>query len=107
MAAQRSEYVARQVIDVNGVRAFNPGDPVPAGVVDNLGLVVGEDVLPSDLKLLPKPARNAKRADWAAYALSQGMGGAELDGMGRDEIAARFEEPAPEPAEEPDGLSQA
>lgn len=35
-------YVASGVIDINGVRAFNPGDPVPTSHVKN-------DVIPGHL----------------------------------------------------------
>lgn len=38
LAEQQAEwgaYVATGVIDINGVRAFNPGDPVPASHVAN------------------------------------------------------------------------
>lgn len=44
-AAEWGKYVAVEAIDINGARAFNPGDPVPAshvesGVVDK-GAVAG------------------------------------------------------------------
>ena len=44
-----SEYVAKDVIYVNGVRAFNPGDPVPAGHVDS-GVVDKDQVVGSNTK---------------------------------------------------------
>ena len=80
------------MIDTNGVHAYAEGDPVPAGAVENLGLVVGEDVTPSGLSLLPKPTKNAKRSDWAAYALDQGVAADEVDALTRDQLAARFDE---------------
>ena len=72
MAAQRAEYVALRDLQVNGVRGYSEGDPVPAGPVENCGFVIGEDVAPSGLALMPKPARNASRNAWAAYAVDQG-----------------------------------
>lgn len=33
-----SEYVATEVIHLNGARAFNPGDPVPEGHVEKYSL---------------------------------------------------------------------
>jgi hypothetical protein len=96
MVAQRAEYVATGVIEVNGVRGYNPGDPVPAGVVESLGLVVGEQVEPTELKLLPRPAKGARRPEWAAYARSQGVPQDEVDTMTVKDLETRFEEPQPE-----------
>lgn len=95
---QRAEYVALRDLFTNGVRGYAEGDPVPAGPVDNLGLVIGEDVAPSGLALMPKPAKNASRATWAAYAVDQGMPQAKADDMTRDQLVAEFEEPSPEEA---------
>lgn len=39
-----AEYIALQPIDHGSVRAYNPGDPVPAANVDGNGYVVGEQV---------------------------------------------------------------
>ena len=94
--AQRAEYVALRDIEYNGVWAFREGDPVPVGPAENLNLVIGEDVAPSGLALMPKPARNASRAAWAAYAVDQGAKQDDVDSMTRDELAAQFEEPTPE-----------
>ena len=41
--AEWGEYVATQVITINGTRAFNPGDPVPKSHVDS-GVVAKEQV---------------------------------------------------------------
>lgn len=96
MAEQRAEYVALRDLFTNGVRGYSAGDPVPAGPVENLGFVIGEDVAASGLALMPKPARNASRAAWAAYAVDQGMPQAEADDMTRDQLVAKYEEPTPE-----------
>jgi hypothetical protein len=47
-AAQRAEwgtYVARVRIDYYGVRAYNPGDPVPVSAVDGDGAWVNPDFI--------------------------------------------------------------
>jgi hypothetical protein len=88
----RAEYRALETIQVNGVNAYQPGDDVYAAVVENLGLEIGVDVEPARLKLIEKPAKNASRAAWAAYALDQGVSAEDVDGMGRDELVAFFEE---------------
>ena len=94
--ADRFEYVALRNIPYNDVWAVREGDPVPAGVVENLGLVIGEDVAPSGLALMPKPAKNASRAQWAAYAVDQGAAQDDVDSMTRDQLAAQFEDPTAE-----------
>jgi hypothetical protein len=83
------QYIAQQAIAYNGVRAYNPGDDVPASAVENLGLTVGVEVLPAHADVIPRPAGNAKRAEWEAYWLGQGMPQADIDGMTRDELAAK------------------
>lgn len=50
--AQRKEYgqyVARDVIYIQGARAFNPGDPVPVSHIES-GLVAKEQVVGSSTK---------------------------------------------------------
>jgi hypothetical protein len=84
-----AEYTALTVIHVNGIRGYNPGDDVPASAVENLGLTVGQDVLPAGVHVIPRPAGNAKRAEWEAYWLGQGLDQDEIDGMNRDQMAAR------------------
>jgi hypothetical protein len=93
-------YIASTVVMVNGVRAFNAGDDVPADAVENLGLVVGRDVMPAGRDIVARPTSGkAKRADWEAYWLGQGLTQDEVDGMTRDEMAQR--EPEIEVSDEP------
>lgn len=47
--AEYSEYVAVEVIVIDGARAFNPGDPVPKSHVDS-GVVAKEQVARRDTK---------------------------------------------------------
>lgn len=84
-----AEYIAQVVIPVGGVRGYNPGDDVPASAVENLGLQVGVHVLPANVNVIPRPAGNARRADWEAYWLGQGLDHDEIDGMTRDQMADR------------------
>lgn len=95
----RADYTALTVVVINGVRGYNVGDDVPASVVENLNLVVGRDVMPTSDQILPRPAGNAKRADWAAYWVGQGLTADEVDEMTRDEMAAK--EPLIEVSDEP------
>ena len=48
-AAEYSKFVAKDVIYVDGARAFNPGDPVPAGHVEN-GVVDKDQVVGAQSK---------------------------------------------------------
>jgi hypothetical protein len=52
--AEWSVYVATEVININGARAFNPGDPVPASHVER-GVVNAESVA----KITTKAGREA------------------------------------------------
>jgi hypothetical protein len=73
MAAQRSEYRAVTVIEYNGVRAYSPGDPVDARVVEPAGWVRRADVEPVGEIPLPVPAKSASQGVWADYAVQHGM----------------------------------
>lgn len=84
------EYIALTAIPgPNGVRAYNPGDDVPASAVENLSLIVGQQVRPASEDVLPRPAGNARRAEWETYWRAQGLAGEEIDEMTRDELAAK------------------
>lgn len=86
----KADFIAQQIIKTStGARAYNPGDDVTAAAVENLGLVIGEQVLPANVHVIPRPAGNAKRADWEAYWLGQGLDREEVDGMTRDQMADR------------------
>lgn len=93
-----ADYIAQKPIFVHGVRGYNPGDDVHASVVENLGLTVGVDVLPAHADVIPRPAGNARRPDWVAYWLGQGMAQADIDELTRDELAAK----KPEVVRDPD-----
>lgn len=90
----RAEYVAQRTIEVNGIPGYQAGDEVYASVVENLGLSVGSDgdVLPLQGTLLPKPGKGAKRGEWVAYALSQGVSQDDIDAMTVADLAAFFED---------------
>jgi hypothetical protein len=105
MAAPRYPYRATTVIELNGVRAYNPGDPVPAEAVegDAAWLTIGEHVEPTGEIPLDQPPGNASQAAWAAYAVSRGMDPDEAAGMSRADLIKTTTEPEPEPEPEPDG----
>jgi hypothetical protein len=87
MAAQRAAYRAVSVIFYNGVRAYNPGDPVDALVVEGDGAWVSpDDVEPSGVIPLETPPKSASQARWAAYAVSRGMDPDEAAGMSRADL---------------------
>jgi hypothetical protein len=86
----RMDYVALRTIQVGGVAGYREGDEMVADVVDNLGLEVGVDVLPLRPDVIPRPAGDAPRGDWAAYAMGQGMDREEVDDLSRDELRGRF-----------------
>lgn len=52
--AEYGTYVATQVININGGRAFNPGDPVPVSHVES-GVVAADTVA----KITTKAGREA------------------------------------------------
>ena len=73
--ADQPKYVALEAIDYplgSGVRAYNPGDPVPAANVQEHGYVVGRQVARVDEETTGAPARSARKADWVAYAVTLG-----------------------------------
>jgi hypothetical protein len=94
MVAPRAAYTAIRVILHNGVRAYNPGDPVDAANVegDHAWLTVGEDVEPSGVIKLDRPALNASQAAWAAYAVSRGMDAGEAADLSRAELIEACED---------------
>lgn len=51
---------------------------------------------------VPQPAGNASRETWISYAISQGMDRGEATALSRDQIKARFAEPAFDPDAPPE-----
>ena len=87
MAQQRAAYEAVNTIMYNGVRAYSPGDPVDASVVEGDGAWVdADDVKPSGVVPIDQPAKSASHARWAAYAVSQGMDEARAADASRAEL---------------------
>lgn len=93
----RADYVALHTINVDGVVGYREGDEMIADVVDNLGLEVGVDVQPLRDDVVPRPAGNATRAEWARYAIGQGLPAGDADDMTRDELRDRFPAADPDP----------
>jgi hypothetical protein len=91
MANERYDFVALRTVEYpKGQPAYLEGQGLSAQVVADLGLVVGEDVDPARPDVIGEPAGNAPRADWAAYAIGQGLSRDEVDDLTRDELRARF-----------------
>ena len=86
--AERWPYRAVRIIESNGVRAYNPGDLVPAEAVQGPAawLAIGDDVEPTGTIPVPQPAANASQSVWAAYAISLGMKPDQANGMSRGEL---------------------
>jgi len=79
---------------------YRRGDGVPQGAVDGWGLVVGEDVAPANTKAIPRPANDASRAEWEAFAIGQGWNSADAADATMKDLKA-IPDPDPEqPAEQ-------
>lgn len=100
MANERWDYkTLRPIGDPNnaGRVAYAEGQGIFAQVVEDWGLVVGEDVTPARPDVVERPAGNAKRSEWATFRLGQGMDPEQVDGMTRDELRdADAEDPSTE-----------
>jgi hypothetical protein len=92
-----SEFVALTSLGPPGsmVAGYRRGDPVPAAVVKNWGLVDGEDVTSGDLdpdaaNTAPtgRPGETGTRADWEAYAVANGMDPEHAREVSQDELEA-------------------
>ena len=92
MAASTAPYEAIRIIMFGDVRAYNPGDIVPASAVDgpDAWLVLDEDVKVRDGFRPDKPARNANQALWAAYAVSRGAKVADVMDMSRVDLIKAY-----------------
>lgn len=89
------DYTALHRIPALGpVAYYQRGDDVQAAVVEQLGLVVGEDVVPARADVIPRPADNAKRAEWVDFAVGQGMPRDEADDLTVAELRDRYPEGA-------------
>lgn len=88
MSNERWDYQALHAITdpIMGRVAYNEGDYLMAQVVDDWGLQPGVDVTALRPEQMARPAGNAKRADWAAYALAQGADPDTVDALSRDEL---------------------
>lgn len=95
MANERPDYRAlRSIPDPTnaGHTAYLEGEGLHEQVVRDWGLRIGEDVAALRPEQMAKPAGNAKRGEWAAYALAQGRDQDHVDGLSRDQLRAEFDE---------------
>jgi hypothetical protein len=75
------------------VNGYQRGDGVPASVVEDWDLVVGEQVIPFDTGVVGRPGDGGSRADWQAYAVGQGMDPAEAEAASLEDLVAAYPEP--------------
>jgi hypothetical protein len=103
MTDERREYTVLRAVQHPLVArtAYLPGEGIQAQVVEDLGLIVGEDVTPARSDVIPMPAGNASRGDWERYAQFQAVDAGhptqdEIDGMTRDQLRDLYSPPAKE-----------
>jgi 3-hydroxy-3-methylglutaryl CoA synthase len=102
MADERYDFTALRPIlgGFGGRNAYNAGDGLMAQVVDDLGLIVGEDVAPARPDSIDRPTGGASRAEWARYAQIQASASGsptsdEIDAMTRDQLRDLYLDPEP------------
>jgi hypothetical protein len=92
------EFVAMTAFGPPGapVNGYNRGDRVPAAVVENWGLQVGEDgqVMPLRTDAAPRPEDDDRDA-WEAYAIGQGWSTGDARAASLEDLQA-IEEPEPD-----------
>lgn len=93
------EYEALTDIQAPGtmVFAYRTGDGVPASAVDNWELRVGEQVRPRNTGVIPRPADDADRRAWEAYAIGQGMATEDAQAASLEDLRAAYPETDDEP----------
>lgn len=100
-----NEYTALGSLREPGVESYafgyRRGDAVTAAVVENWGLVVGEDVVEGGLdesdtpqRAVPRPGDGANRAEWEAYAIATGMSPEDAADASQDDLEAAGSAPA-------------
>lgn len=98
-----TDFVALRDIKQPGtfVFGYRAGDDVHADVVNDpdWGIVVGQDVRPTNTGAVARPADDAPRADWQAYAIGQGMKPADAEAASLDDLVSAY--PAPDPENPP------
>lgn len=96
-------FIALRALRIPGTMAwgFQPGDGVPQATVDNWGLEIGVDVMPRDTGVVPRPADDADRSEWEAYAIGQGMDPETARNASLSELKGI---PEPDPEEPPQPL---
>lgn len=88
----RDEYTALTDLRVPGqaVFGYRTGDNVPATVVDDWALVVGEQVTPANKDVIVRPTSDADRVVWEAYAIGQGMDVPRARNLSREDLQAAY-----------------
>ena len=83
----RNDEDAKRAASTNGFKPRSDGGTAE-GSAETLDVVAGR----VEAKAEGKPAGNASKEDWHAYALANGKTSADLDGLKQGEIRALFTE---------------
>jgi len=86
----RNDEDAKRAASTSGFKPRSDGGTAE-GSAETLDVVAGRIQDKAD-KADGKPAGNASKEDWHAYALANGKTSADLDGLGQREIRALFTE---------------
>ena len=86
----RNDEDAKRAASTNGFKPRSDGGTAE-GSAETTDVVAGRIQEKQD-KADGKPAGNASKEDWHAYALANGKTSADLDGLGQREIRALFTE---------------
>lgn len=81
----RNDEDAKRAASTNGFKPRSDGGTA-AGSEDTQGVITGRIADKAE----GKPAGNASKEDWHAYALANGKTSADLDGLKQSEIRALF-----------------
>lgn len=85
-AVEYGTYTASEAIHINGVLAFNAGDPVPVGHVEAYGLKGAVQRVGSS----DAPSKAASKADWVDYAVAKGKSREDAEAATKDDLVAEF-----------------
>jgi hypothetical protein len=88
------DFIALHRIPEHGPAAYQRGDDVTADGVERWHLIIGDDIIPARPNVVPRPADDATRSHWEAYALSRGADPADLDNMTATDIRERYPDDA-------------
>lgn len=100
MSYAPGDFVAQTRLGAPGtmVNAYQPGDFVPASVVETWGLAIPEQVVPADGYQPERPAEDSdNRVLWEAYVIGQGTTVEDARAASLDELRGMYDAPEVEP----------